>query len=85
MNDISQPAAIPTQAAEPVEQALYEIRQKIYPRAVTGSFATARWAFVWLTQLIYYGLPWLPWNERQAVLFELAARKFYIFGLVLWP
>jgi cytochrome c oxidase accessory protein FixG len=85
MNDISQPAAVPLQPAEPVEQALYEIRKKIYPHAVTGSFATARWAFVWLTQLIYYGLPWLSWNDRQAVLFDLAARKFYIFGLVFWP
>ena len=85
MNDISQPATVPVRPAEPVEQALYEIRKKIYPRAVTGNFATARWAFVWLTQLIYYGLPWLTWNDRQAVLFDLAARKFYIFGLVFWP
>ena len=38
-----------------------------------------------LTQLVYYGTPWLVWNGRQAVLFDLAERKFYIFGLVLWP
>jgi cytochrome c oxidase accessory protein FixG len=30
-------------------------------------------------------LPWLQWGGRQALLFDLAARKFYIFGLVLWP
>ena len=35
------------------------------------------------TQLVFYGLPWLQWNGRQALLFDLAARKFYIFGLVL--
>ena len=29
--------------------------------------------------------PWVAWNDRQAVLFDLAARKFYIFGLVFWP
>jgi cytochrome c oxidase accessory protein FixG len=34
---------------------------------------------------LFYGLAWLPWNGRQAVLLELAERKFYIFGLVLWP
>ena len=34
---------------------------------------------------MFYGLPWLYWNGRQAVLFDLAARKFYIFGLVFWP
>jgi cytochrome c oxidase accessory protein FixG len=74
-----------TAATQPVEQALYEIRRKIYPRAVTGKFALWRWFFVWATQLVFYGLPWLPWNERQAVLFDLVHRKFYIFGLVFWP
>src|SRR5208337_4599656 len=44
-----------------------------------------RWVLVWATQLVFYGLAWLPWNGRQAVLFDLASRKFYIFGLVLWP
>ena len=67
------------------EVALYEIRRKIYPRAVTGTFRTWRVAFVLATQLVYYGLPWLSWNDRQAVLFDLAARKFYIFGIVFWP
>jgi cytochrome c oxidase accessory protein FixG len=68
-----------------LETDLYEVRKKIYPRAVHGWWAGWRWALVWLTQVIYYGLPWLTWNERQAVLFDLAARKFYIFGLVFWP
>jgi cytochrome c oxidase accessory protein FixG len=68
-----------------VETALYEVRRKIYPRAVHGWFARWRLALVVITQLIFYGLPWLPWNGRQAVLFDLAERKFYIFGLVLWP
>ncbi|MGB9149727.1 MAG: cytochrome c oxidase accessory protein CcoG [Burkholderiales bacterium] len=67
------------------EESLFEIRQKIYPRAVTGSFATARVVMVLLTQLLYYGLPWLEWNGRQAVLFDLVSRKFFIFGLVFWP
>ncbi len=64
---------------------LYEIRKKIYPRSVTGWFASWRLALVIGTQVIYYGMPWLYWNGRQAVLFDLAARKFYIFGLVFWP
>src|SRR5271166_3716464 len=67
------------------ELALYEIRKKIYPRAVHGWFAGWRWGMVLLTQAIFYGLPWLSWNGRQAVLFDLGARKFYIFGLVFWP
>jgi cytochrome c oxidase accessory protein FixG len=72
-------------AAEPLEQTLYEIRKKIYPRAVTGMFATWRWGIMLLTQLVFYGSPWLSWNGRQAVLFDLVSRKFYIFGLVFWP
>jgi len=67
------------------EQEIYEVRKKIYPRAVHGWFAGWRVSFVILTQVIFYGLPWLQWNGRQAVLFDLAARKFYIFGLVFWP
>ena len=70
---------------EEVEISLYAARKKIYPRAVTGVFARWRWFFVWLTQLVFYGLPWLTWGQRQAVLFDLEARRFYIFGLVLYP
>jgi len=70
---------------ETVEQSLYEVRKKIYPRAVHGAFARWRWGLVAATQLVFYGLAWLEWNGRQAVLFDLAARKFYVFGLVLWP
>ncbi|MFO1270118.1 MAG: cytochrome c oxidase accessory protein CcoG [Rubrivivax sp.] len=64
---------------------LYTKTRKIHPRAVSGWFAGWRWALVWATQLVFYGLPWLQWNARQAVLFDLGARRFYIFGLVLYP
>ena len=64
---------------------LYEKRRQIYPRAVSGRYAGWRVALVVLTQLVFYGLPWLPWNGRQAVLFDLTARRFYIFDLVLYP
>ena len=67
------------------EQSLYEVRRKIYPRAVHGWFAGWRWALVFATQIFFYGAPWLEWSGRQAVLFDLQARKFYVFGLVLWP
>jgi cytochrome c oxidase accessory protein FixG len=69
----------------PVLQELYAAAERIYPRAVTGWFAAWRWALVWATQLVFYGGAWLTWNDRQAVLFDIAARKFYIFGLVFWP
>jgi cytochrome c oxidase accessory protein FixG len=71
--------------ADAVEQSLYEVRQAIHPRAVRGRFAAWRWFLVWGTQLVFYGLAWLQWNGRQAVLFDIVHRKFYIFGLVFWP
>jgi cytochrome c oxidase accessory protein FixG len=67
------------------EVGLYEATKKIYPRTVRGMFARWRWAMVFLTQLVFYGMPWADWGGRQMVLFDLAARRFYIFGLVLYP
>lgn len=59
--------------------------EKIYPRSVSGRFAKWRWVIVFITQLVFYGLPWLQWGQRQIVLFDLGARRFYIFDLVLYP
>lgn len=69
------------------EVSLYETRKAVYYRAVQGLYNNWRVAFVWFTQILYYGLPWLSWGEnaRPAVLFDLGARKFYLFDLVFWP
>ncbi len=64
---------------------LFAAHQKVYMRAVSGVFAKWRWVLVWFTQLLFYGLPWLTWNNRQAVLFHIVDRKAYIFGWVFWP
>ncbi len=80
------PQPQPAGAPEPQEQdTFYAARKKLQVRSTTGVFATWRWALVWFTQLLYYGLPWLQWNDRQAVLFHLTERKFYVFGWVFWP
>ena len=79
---------IPIVPALPDEEesgSLYEAQKKIYPRATGGPFARWRWFFVALTQVIFYGLPWLEWGQRQAVLFDLGTRRFYILGYVLYP
>ena len=62
-----------------------DVDAKVYPRSVKGYFQNWRLVFVWITQIVFYGLCWLPWNGRQAVLFDLDARRFNLFGLVLWP
>ena len=66
-------------------QPLYVAQEKIYPREIDGRFARLRVLSVWGLLGIYYLLPWLNWGERQAVLFDLPARKFFIFGVVFWP
>jgi cytochrome c oxidase accessory protein FixG len=76
---------VPAPGADEVEVSLYEAHKKIYPRSVQGIFAKWRWYLVVLTQLIFYGLPWIEWGQRQAVLFDLGARRFYLFGVVLYP
>ncbi|WP_305074967.1 cytochrome c oxidase accessory protein CcoG [Propionivibrio sp.] len=75
-----------TPQSQPVNTVgLYEKRRKVYARGVRGLFNNWRWIMVWLTQALFYGLCWLDWGDRQAVLFHLVERKFYIFGMVFWP
>jgi cytochrome c oxidase accessory protein FixG len=75
----------PVGSDDETEVSLYAAQQTIHPRSVAGFFSAWRWVTVWITQLVFYGLPWLQWNDRQAVLFDLEARRFYIGGLVLHP
>ncbi len=80
-------APAPAAADESTQEviSLYVAHKKIYPRSVQGIFAYWRWILVFITQLVFYGLPWLQWGQRQAVLFDLGSRRFYIFGFVLYP
>ena len=71
--------------AEPVGTPFYEARKKIQPRSIQGVFANWRWALVWITQLFFYVTPWLQVHGRQALLFDLEQRRFYIFGWLLYP
>ena len=64
---------------------LYEKHKTVYARSVEGLFNNWRWAMVFLTQALFYGLCWIDWSGRQSVLFHLVERKFYIFGFVFWP
>ena len=82
------PRVIPIVAVEndsSVIASLYASDARIYARSVSGWFNRWRWAMVGLTQLVFYGFPWLSMNGRQALLFDLVDRRFYIFNLVLYP
>src|SRR5690606_6038547 len=64
---------------------LYQAERKVYPRDVDGRYQRLRTLAVWVLLGIYYVFPWLSWDGRQAVLFDLPARRFYVFGLNFWP
>ena len=64
---------------------LYRKDPKVYPRDVKGTFASLRKLAMVALLGLYYLIPWINWAGHQAVLFDLPARKFYIFGLTFWP
>ncbi len=71
------------------ELKLYAAKESIFPRSVQGRFRNLKWAVLGLAYGVYFLLPWLPWERGsgagQAVMFDLAGRKFYLFGLVVYP
>ncbi|MBB4010386.1 cytochrome c oxidase accessory protein CcoG [Allorhizobium taibaishanense] len=81
--------------AEPVNSAktrrpLYEARKKIFPKRASGSFRQFKWLVMAITLGIYYLTPWLRWDRGiyapdQAVLIDLAHRRFYFFFIEIWP
>jgi cytochrome c oxidase accessory protein FixG len=69
---------------------LFEARRKVLPKAVKGPFRRFKWAVMALTLLVYYVTPWLRWNRGafapdQAVLIDLAHRRFFFFSIEIWP
>lgn len=85
-------AAAPGDKPKTETTSLYEAQKKVYPRSISGMFANWRWIMVYVTQLIFYGLPWLQWGERQMVLFDFrhptvlhvrvgfVSARFYLFN-----
>ena len=72
------------------EGPLYVARRKIYPQHVHGTYRRIKWIVLLLTLGIYYGLPFLRWDRgpdapSQAVLVDLANRRFYFFFIEIWP
>ncbi|OHV77181.1 cytochrome c oxidase accessory protein CcoG [Rhizobium sp. LCM 4573] len=81
--------AEPVNAAQ-VRNPLYEKRRKIFPKRVEGRFRRFKWLVMLLTLGIYYLMPWVRWDRGahapdQAVLVDLAARRFYFFFIEIWP
>jgi cytochrome c oxidase accessory protein FixG len=69
---------------------LYAPARRIYPQSVSGTFRRLKWALLLITLGIYYVLPFVRWHRSpneptQAVLVDLAHRRFYFFFIELWP
>lgn len=76
-------------SSAPQEQ-LYAAREPIFPRRVQGRFRNLKWAIMVVTLGIYYLTPWLRWDRGpnlpdQAVLVDLAGRRFFFFMIEIWP
>ena len=71
--------------AEVSEIDLYQHREKIYTRKIEGFYQRIRLYTGWPLLIAYFLLPWLSWDGRQAIWFDLPERKFHILGLVFWP
>ncbi|BDY07092.1 cytochrome c oxidase accessory protein CcoG [Ferrimonas sp. YFM] len=84
-NSDAQAKPIKVQAADPRKMDRFNPRNRIYVRKSLGQWTNLRRQMGWVFMILFLGLPWLPWGDRPAVLFELAQRKFYVFGLVIWP
>ncbi|WP_372917476.1 cytochrome c oxidase accessory protein CcoG [Sandarakinorhabdus sp.] len=69
---------------------LYEKRGPVFPRAVDGRFRRLKWAVMLLCLAVYYITPWLRWDRGpyapdQAVLIDMAGRRFFMFDIEIWP
>ncbi|UCE89298.1 MAG: cytochrome c oxidase accessory protein CcoG, partial [Pseudomonadota bacterium] len=82
-NSVPRPPTTPD--ADGLSEELYAKHQKIYPRQVHGLFRNLRVSGVLTLLGLYYIVPWLRWDNRQAVLLDLPARQFHIFGITFWP
>lgn len=89
------PKDVERRHAEPVDarrnrQPLYTARKKVFPKRAEGKFRRFKWIITLITLGIYYLAPWIRWNRGpyapdQAILVDLASRRFFFFFIEIWP
>ncbi len=63
----------------------YSPRDQIYVRKVKGFFQQLRQKMNFVFLALFAVLPWLQYNQHQAILFDITEQRFYLWGLTLWP
>ena len=86
--EVDRESAVPVNKAE--NRSLYAAREAIHPKAAHGFFRRLKWTLVVVLLGIYYIAPWLRWTRPgdapdQAVLIDMANRRFYFFFIEIWP
>lgn len=76
--------------ATPEVEQFYAARKKVFPKRARGDFRRLKWIVMAVTLGIYYITPWLRWDRGdfapdQAVLVDIANRRFYFFFIEIWP
>ncbi len=91
MSDASRVDRIDVEAVNAKDKrSYYQKRKRIHPKRVQGTFRRLRWILMAMTLFVYYVTPWLRWDRGpyapdQAVLVDLANRRFYFFFIEIWP
>ena len=57
----------------------------ISARSVTGTFRTLRWWADWILIAILFAVPWIRIGGEPLILLDIPARKFHVFGMVIFP
>jgi cytochrome c oxidase accessory protein FixG len=95
-SDVTSTTLIDRQDVKPINTgaktkgAFYASRTKIFPKRADGAFRRLKWIIMAITLGIYYFTPWLRWDRGmhapdQAVLLDMANRRFYFFFIEIWP
>ncbi len=76
--------------SQKTRQPLYAARKKVFPKRATGQFRNFKWLVMAITLGIYYLTPWIRWDRGphapdQAILLDMANRRFYFFFIEIWP
>ncbi len=79
------PEKVTIKPSHDTDVGIYPVRSQIYVRAVKGTLETFRRLFGFIFLGIFALIPWLQYNNQQAILFDIPEQRFNLFAITLWP